>query len=112
SAPILVLPMVAFFALVRLINPPMAVLAALAVGLGLAFATGAAHLPRIPLAAPHLEFIAPAFDLGVMIGLALPVYLVTMASQNLPGFATVRAAGYEPPVQDALVTTGALSMAS
>lgn len=37
------------------------------------------------------------------------MYLVTMASQNLPGFATLRAHGYEAPVRPALVTTGMLS---
>jgi benzoate membrane transport protein len=35
-----------------------------------------------------------------------------MASQNLPGFATLRAAGYAPPVRPALITTGGLSAVS
>ena len=48
SAPLLIFPMVAVFALVRLKNPAMAVLAALALGLALAFATGAAMLPPLP----------------------------------------------------------------
>jgi benzoate membrane transport protein len=42
-------------------------------------------------------------------GLAVPLALVTMASQNLPGFATLRAAGYDPPVGGALTATGLLS---
>lgn len=45
----------------------------------------------------------------MIVGLALPLYLVTMASQNLPGFATMRAAGYEPPVRPALAVTGGIS---
>ena len=36
---------------------------------------------------------------SLLLGLGVPLYLVTMASQNLPGFATLRAAGYEPPVR-------------
>ena len=59
---------------------------------------------------PLLTFIAPHFRGDVLVGLALPLYLVTMASQNLPGFATIRAAGYEPPVRAGLITTGALSI--
>ena len=36
----------------------------------------------------------------------MPLYLVTMASQNLPGFAVLRATGYTPPVRPALLVTG------
>jgi benzoate membrane transport protein len=56
--------------------------------------------------------ILPEFTLAAVLGLGLPLYLVTMASQNLPGFAVLRAAGYTPPVAPALVTTGALSAGS
>lgn len=97
------------FALVRLYNPALAVLAALAAGLVAAFGPGGAALPALSLPPPQLTFIAPAFHPQALIGLGLPLYLVTMASQNLPGFATLRAAGYEPPVGPALITTGGLS---
>ena len=40
----------------------------------------------------------------------MPLFLVTMASQNLPGFAVLRAGGYEPPVTSCLLTTGLASM--
>ena len=109
AAPALVLPMVAVFALVRLKNPALAVLAALATGLILAFATGAAVLPELPPIPPTPIFVMPEFHLAALIGLGLPLYLVTMASQNLPGFATMRAAGYEPPVRAALGVTGGIS---
>ncbi|RHZ92921.1 benzoate transporter BenE [Cereibacter sphaeroides] len=108
ALPLLVLPAIAVFALVRLWNPALAVLAALAGGSALAFA-GEAAMPELPLALPALTFIRPAFDPTVLIGLGLPLYLVTMASQNLPGFAVLRAAGYEPPVRSALTVTGGLS---
>ena len=112
AAPLLVLPMVGIFVLVRLANPALAVLAALATGIALAFATGAAQPLSEGYTLPLLTFIAPEFTPGVLIGLGLPLYLVTMASQNLPGFATLRAAGYEPPVRPALLTTGGLSAIS
>lgn len=98
--------MIAVFALVRLKNPALAVLAALATGLIAAFHTG---LPSPTLALPQLTLIPPAFSSRALIGLGLPLALVTMASQNLPGFATQRAAGYTPQVGPALITTGALS---
>jgi benzoate membrane transport protein len=109
ALPLALVPMVAVFALVRLKNPAMAVLAALAVGLVAAYAGGIAALPDLPAIPPHPVLIAPAFDLQVLIGLGLPLYLVTMASQNLPGFATMRAAGFEPPVRPALAVSGGIS---
>ncbi|MBC7477140.1 MAG: benzoate/H(+) symporter BenE family transporter [Pseudorhodobacter sp.] len=105
----LALPMLAVFALVRLYNPALAVLAALTTGIVSAYVSGQASLPVLTLPLPHLTFIPPEFRSDVLLGLALPLYLVTMASQNLPGFATMRAAGYEPPVRPALMTTGLLS---
>ena len=103
------LPMIAVFALVRLKNPALAVLAALATGLATAYLTGSATLPALTLPWPQLTFIPPEFRAGTVLGLALPLSLVTMASQNLPGFATLRAAGYTPPVRLALTTTGTIS---
>jgi benzoate membrane transport protein len=44
------------------------------------------------------------------VGLGVPLYLVTMASQNLPGFAVLRASGYHPPTQPVLAITGAVSL--
>lgn len=112
SLPQIVLPMLAVFVAVRLVNPALAVLGALALGIALALATGVAALPAPTLPLPALVLIAPEFNAGVLIGLGVPIYLVTMASQNLPGFATLRAAGYTPPVRPALVVTGAGSMLS
>jgi len=110
TLPSVLLPMAAVFLLVRLKNPAVAVLAALAVGLGLAFGMGVAEWPSLSLPRPSAAIIAPAFRAEVLLGLGVPLYLVTMASQNLPGFATLRTAGYEPPVRPALVVTGGLSM--
>ena len=58
-----------------------------------------------------LEWTTPAFDIQTILSVGVPLFLVTMASQNLPGFAVLRASGYQPPVQPALIVTGATSMA-
>lgn len=112
EVPALVLPMVAVFLLARLWNPALAVLVALGAGVALAFGLGLAEEPVIALSAPAPVFIAPEFRPAVLIGLGVPLFLVTMASQNLPGFAVLRAAGYEPPVRRALAVTGGLSAGS
>lgn len=109
AQPASVLPMVLVFLVLRRVNPSYAVLAALALGVGLAFLTGAAAPVEGAFVAPRPVLVMPEFTAGAIIGLGLPLYLVTMASQNLPGFATLRAAGYAPPVGPALTVSGALS---
>ena len=110
TAPLAVLPMVAVFALLRMRNPGYAILAAL--GLGLLLGLWGVPVYALAFTMPAPLFIRPEFHMGALIGLGIPLYLVTMASQNLPGFATLRAAGYEPPVRPALITTGGLSAVS
>jgi len=101
-----VLPLIGVFLLVRLFNPLFAVLAALGTGLAIAFLWAGVPVPQFRFDATPLVFIRPEFNPAVMIGLGLPLYLVTMASQNLPGFAVLRANGYHPPVAAALGVTG------
>jgi benzoate membrane transport protein len=52
------------------------------------------------------EFTAPVFTLSAAISLALPLFVVTMASQNLPGVAVMRATGYDLPVSKLISLTG------
>ncbi|MBB3235872.1 benzoate/H(+) symporter BenE family transporter [Phyllobacterium endophyticum] len=107
--PLFVLPLILLFFVIRLFNPAMAVLAVLFGGVIYAFVSGRVEsVPGIELST--LTMIVPVFDMRAMIGLALPLYLVTMASQNLPGFAVLRAAGYEPPTAAALQVTGLVSL--
>jgi benzoate membrane transport protein len=54
--------------------------------------------------------VRPAFSLPVLIGVGLPLYIVTMCSQNMPGVVTLRAAGYTPPVSASLTVTGIASL--
>jgi benzoate membrane transport protein len=110
AAPGLVLPLVGLFLLVRLFNPALAVLAVLLVGLSVALGTGRAGALPSDLSLSSLTFIAPAFEPAVLIGLGLPLFLVTMASQNLPGFAVLRASGYAPPSRPILAVTGLASV--
>jgi len=63
---------------------------------------------NLSLALP--EFVAPTFSLPVLIGVGLPLYIVTMCSQNMPGVVTLRGAGYTPPVSASLTVTGLASL--
>src|SRR3546814_2053115 len=54
--------------------------------------------------------VVPVFDWRAVVSLGVPLFLVTLVSQNLPGFVVLRAAGYEPPPRPVLLTTGAASL--
>lgn len=52
------------------------------------------------------------FEAGALIGIALPLFIVTMASQNVPGMAVLSSFGYRPPLRPILLTTGAATVAA
>jgi len=105
----LVLPLVALFFVARGLVPTLASLFVLAAGVTLALTLGLVK-PIPPLGLSGLTIMAPAWDAATLVGLGVPLYLVTMASQNLPGFAVLRASGYQPPTQAALAVTGVASL--
>ncbi|AOW11902.1 hypothetical protein LPB72_02210 [Hydrogenophaga crassostreae] len=55
-------------------------------------------------------FTTPEFSLSAMVSLALPLFVVTMASQNLPGVAAIRAAGYNMPISKIITMTGVATL--
>jgi benzoate membrane transport protein len=108
--PWLALPVVLAWAamlwLNRLWAVPVAVLVAVAVLLlGPGLPGAGAFTP------PALVFAAPSFEWGAMVGIALPLFLVTMASQYLPGLSVLHANGYRPPVRPVFIVTGLGSFA-
>ncbi|MFO1082397.1 MAG: benzoate/H(+) symporter BenE family transporter [Reyranellaceae bacterium] len=111
TAPLLVLPLIALFLVMRRVWPALASLVVLLAGAALAAGLGLVKPIPVPGLSP-VELVWPAWDVATLIGLGMPLYLVTMASQNLPGFAVLRAAGYAPPTQPVLGVTGAASLAT
>lgn len=59
---------------------------------------------------PHIELVMPEFTVAGVFSIALPLYLVTMASQNVPGIAIMKSFGYEVPFRPVLLATGATTM--
>ncbi|MGC5017278.1 benzoate/H(+) symporter BenE family transporter [Micromonospora sp. DT47] len=78
-----------------------AALVVAAVAIALTSPTG-----RVAGLRPVVELTVPAFSLPAVVGLALPLFLVTMAAQNVPGAAVLRGYGYRPPLSSALRVTG------
>ena len=102
----LVAVMLAVFLLARQWRPRYAVLLAFAVGLGWVVAHGDVQTSTLTLGWARPVFIAPRFSLAALIGVGLPLFVVTMASQNVPGLAVLRANGYTTPASPLIATTG------
>ncbi|MBA0038216.1 benzoate/H(+) symporter BenE family transporter [Pantoea sp. BIGb0393] len=90
--------------------PRYAIILALIAGVLVAFYQQTLHLPPHALAISRPEFIMPQFNLAALIGVGLPYFLVTMASQNAPGIATLQAHGYQPPISALTGWTGFLAL--
>jgi benzoate membrane transport protein len=90
--------------------PRYAVPGVLVVGMAVAALQGRLHLGGIEWTLATPVFTMPAFSLAAMVGVALPLFVVTMASQNLPGVAAQRAAGFAVPVSPAIATTGVATL--
>lgn len=103
DAPAAVAPVVLTWLLLLRLAPRWAVPAALAVALGTVLAT--AHVPTDTLA-PTLAWTTPHWTASALVGLALPLYVVTMASQNVPGVAVLGTYGYRVPWRESLTVTG------
>lgn len=84
---------------------PLAVLVA---GIELGFTVGASGT-AFAVSLPSLAFVMPAFTLDALLKVALPLFVITMASQNLTGLAVMRANGYEVDARSPFVLTGAAS---
>ena len=82
--------------------PRYAVLSTLLLGMLIASASGLLHLGDVELRVAQPVFTAPSLSLAAVFGIALPLFVVTMASQNIPGVAVVRASGYEPPISSTI----------
>jgi benzoate membrane transport protein len=67
---------------------------------------GRLHLGAVQWQWAHPVYTAPSFSMATVVGIALPLFVVTMASQNLPGVAAQRAAGFDTPVSPVIATTG------
>ena len=87
---------------------PLTFLAA-AVVIGAHLATTGATVDSTALV-PRLEVTAPVFSLAGAVGVAVPLYLVTMASQNVPGVAVMKGLGYAVPWRRSMVVTGVATL--
>ncbi|WP_144958779.1 benzoate/H(+) symporter BenE family transporter [Pseudomonas oryzihabitans] len=106
----LVLGMALAYLVAKRLWPRYCVLVALVAGLLLAAGLGLLdfHGLRLELAVP--VWTTPTFSLAATIGIAIPLFVVAMASQNMPGIAVLRTDGYAVPASPLIATTGLASL--
>ncbi|WP_406735761.1 benzoate/H(+) symporter BenE family transporter [Thioclava sp. GXIMD4215] len=111
KTPHLVIPMAVVFLLGRRFYPTYAVIGALLIGLAISLIGGEVDTHTMQLAIVHPVMTWPTVSPEALVGIAIPLFVVAMASQNIPGLAVLEAAGYSrPPVTGILQTTGAVSV--
>lgn len=108
--PLLVVAMLLAYLFGKRLLPRYAVLAALIVGCVLAGLFGLLNFEHFELQLATPEWTTPSFSLAAAISIGIPLFIVAMASQNLPGMAVLRANGYQVPASPLLNATGLTSM--
>ncbi|WP_213602305.1 benzoate/H(+) symporter BenE family transporter [Pseudoxanthomonas japonensis] len=106
----MVLTMFAVYLLARRLLPRYAVILTLLVGIVFAAALGLLHVDGLSLQLAKPIFTAPTFSFAAIVGIALPLFIVTMASQNVPGVAVIRASGYAIPISPVVGWTGVANL--
>ncbi|MEB4675617.1 benzoate/H(+) symporter BenE family transporter [Enterobacteriaceae bacterium G50] len=102
--------MLAAWLLCKAFAPRYAVVAALIVGSLAAWLGGEVQHNTLSFTLVAPEFISPHFSPALLLSVGVPFFLVTMASQNAPGFATMQASGYHIPASPLIVFTGGLAL--
>lgn len=102
--------MIAAWLIAKALAPRYAIVVTLLVGGIVAWAGGDVVTDKLPLSLVMPEFIAPDFTFTSLVSIGLPFFLVTMASQNAPGFATMKASGYPLAASPLIIVTGGLAL--
>jgi benzoate membrane transport protein len=108
--PLLALPIVVVWLILYGFAPRWAVPGALVVAIIVVGISAGTEWLHGSIVMPHVQFVPPSFQPLVIVSLGIPLFLVTMAGQNVPGFAVLRTFGYEDaPARPILVGSGVLS---
>ena len=110
TAPAMVLAMFAAHLLGRRFWPRYGVVGVLAAGIAFASAGEALKWSVVTVEWARPVWVTPEFSWSAIIGLGVPLFMVTMASQNMPGLAVMRASGFDTPVSPVITTTGVVGL--
>lgn len=103
---LLALSMILTYLFLRRWQPRYAIVGVLLIGVLLAAVQGELHLGGISFALAEPVWTSPELSWQSLASIALPLFLVTMASQNVPGVTVLHANGYKPPISPIISWTG------
>ena len=106
----LVLSMFVMYLICKRLVPRYAIVLVLLWGVVVAWFQDLLQFDTFEFAMTELVFVAPSFSIGTMVGVGIPLFVVTMASQNIPGIAVMQASGYKPPVSASITWTGGATL--
>jgi len=98
------------YLITRRFLPRYAVIAALLIGTAIASLQGLMNFEMLQLQWGQPIFTSPRLSITALVGVALPLFVITMASQNVPGVAVIRASGYQVPVSPLIGWTGVATL--
>lgn len=102
--------MFAIYLLGKRFLPRYAIMLVLAVGLGYAALQGSIRYEALSLTLATPEFVFPSFNWVSLLSVGIPLFVVTMTSQNLPGIAILKAHNYKAPLSSVISWTGIASL--
>ncbi|ASK71353.1 hypothetical protein CF168_19240 [Shewanella bicestrii] len=106
----LILLMLLVFVVLKPWAPRYIMLLTLVAGIGMSYQLDLLQLDKLELQFAAPVWIAPTFSLASVVGVALPLFVVTMASQNMPGVAALHGHGYRPPISPLITVTGLMGV--
>ena len=104
--PILILAMFISYLLAKRFAPQWALLIVMAVSIIVAWQLDLINNQHIEWQWSQWHFTQPDFSWSIILGISLPLFIVTMAAQNLPGIAMLQSFGYKAPIKPILSLTG------
>jgi benzoate membrane transport protein len=106
----LVLAMFFTYLIIKRLAPRYAIVTTLIVGTAVAGGLGLLDFSRFHVALARPVLTPPSFSVAAIVSIGIPLFVVAMASQNVPGIAVLRADGYTTPSAPLIATTGIASL--
>lgn len=106
----LVCPMLLTYLLGKRYFPRYVIILVLAVGVSVASIEGLFHIQQFHWELAKPIFTMPVFSFSTLISIGIPLFIVTMTSQNMPGMAIINASEYNPPMSPIISWIGGLTL--
>ena len=104
--PLLVIAMLFTYLICKQLIPKFTMLFVLVISVLLAWQLKLVTFSEFSWQISEFRYISPEFNIEAILGIGIPLFIVTMAAQNLPGIAVIKAHNYQAPVSSILSVTG------